>query len=199
MSARNDAGKLYHNECTGAALHTVKQHEETQDITLFGSCFCPFVQRVWVAFEYLGIPYKVGTLAISSKFPLTSDPTFIAVARSIVSAFKTMLKALIADQLCRWSWSIQKAERSPWSITERPGTRTEITQIQSAARIEWKHRHIGVSRRVRPIVGGPFPISVSGSFVYSLAASSTKLSLLPPLTNPCTPKKLLPSHPSMLN
>ncbi|KAG6840094.1 hypothetical protein C0991_008992 [Blastosporella zonata] len=27
--------------------------------TLFGSCFCPFVQRVWVSFEFLGIPYKV--------------------------------------------------------------------------------------------------------------------------------------------
>jgi len=54
----NDAGKHYHNECTGAALDTVKQHENPSDITLFGSCFCPFVQRVWVAFEYLGIPYK---------------------------------------------------------------------------------------------------------------------------------------------
>lgn len=60
MSATNDAGKHYHNECTGAALETVRQHEDPKDITLFGSCFCPFVQRVWVAVEYLGIPYKVG-------------------------------------------------------------------------------------------------------------------------------------------
>jgi glutathione S-transferase len=36
----------------------VKAHENDQDITLFASCFCPFVQRVWVAFEVLGIPYK---------------------------------------------------------------------------------------------------------------------------------------------
>ncbi|KAK7062138.1 glutathione transferase [Favolaschia claudopus] len=43
--------KNYHLECTGAALGTVKQHTESEDITLFGSCFCPFVQRVWVALE----------------------------------------------------------------------------------------------------------------------------------------------------
>ncbi|KAJ7223932.1 thioredoxin-like protein [Mycena rebaudengoi] len=52
------APKHYHLECTGAALDTVKQHSNAQDITLFGTCFCPFVQRVWVALEYLGIPYK---------------------------------------------------------------------------------------------------------------------------------------------
>ncbi|KAJ7886757.1 thioredoxin-like protein [Mycena leptocephala] len=50
--------KHYHLECTGPALDTVKQHSDAQDITLFGSCFCPFVQRVWAALEYLQIPYK---------------------------------------------------------------------------------------------------------------------------------------------
>lgn len=59
MSTTNDSGKLYHNQCTGLALETVNRHLISEDITLFGSCFCPFVQRVWVAFEYLGIPYKV--------------------------------------------------------------------------------------------------------------------------------------------
>lgn len=60
MSASSlDSGKSYHKECTGLALETVKQHLKDEDITLFGSCFCPFVQRVWAAFEYLGIPYKV--------------------------------------------------------------------------------------------------------------------------------------------
>jgi glutathione S-transferase len=56
-----DSGKQYHLECTGDALETVKRHSESEEITLFGSCFCPFVQRVWVAFEYLDIPYKVFT------------------------------------------------------------------------------------------------------------------------------------------
>lgn len=54
-----DKGRAYHTECTGDAVATVKAHEGNQDITLFGSCFCPFVQRVWVALEILGIPYKV--------------------------------------------------------------------------------------------------------------------------------------------
>lgn len=48
-----------HLECTGDALVTVNKHQAAEDITMFGCCFCPFVQRVWVAFEYLGIPYKV--------------------------------------------------------------------------------------------------------------------------------------------
>jgi len=56
--SQSDAGRAYHTECTGAALATVKSHQEESDITLFGSCFCPFVQRVWVAFELLGVPYK---------------------------------------------------------------------------------------------------------------------------------------------
>ncbi|KAJ8587367.1 glutathione S-transferase [Rhizopogon salebrosus TDB-379] len=59
MSEKTDSGRVYHRECTGAALETVKQHVDDQDITLFASCFCPFVQRVWVALEYLQIPYKV--------------------------------------------------------------------------------------------------------------------------------------------
>lgn len=59
MSLSTDSGKQYHLQCTGEALDTVNAHVGDADITLFGSCFCPFVQRVWVAFEYLGIPYRV--------------------------------------------------------------------------------------------------------------------------------------------
>jgi len=53
-----DSGRIYHTQCTGDALITVKTHERDEDMTLFGSCFCPFVQRVWVVFEVLGLPYK---------------------------------------------------------------------------------------------------------------------------------------------
>ncbi|TFK43958.1 thioredoxin-like protein [Crucibulum laeve] len=61
MSTTNkpDSGREYHTQCTGAALDTVREHEKDNEITLFGSCFCPFVQRVWAAFEALGIDYKV--------------------------------------------------------------------------------------------------------------------------------------------
>ena len=58
MSAKPDSGRTYHTHCTGEALVTVQAHEQDEDITLFGSCFCPFVQRVWMVFEILGIPYK---------------------------------------------------------------------------------------------------------------------------------------------
>ncbi|KAI0938820.1 hypothetical protein AcV5_000418 [Taiwanofungus camphoratus] len=58
MSTKADSGKSYHRQCTGAALETARAHSDPKDITLFGSCFCPFVQRVWTAFEYLGIEYK---------------------------------------------------------------------------------------------------------------------------------------------
>jgi glutathione S-transferase len=56
--------KNYHLKCTGPALQTVERHSNDEDITLFGSCFCPFVQRAWVALEYLGIPYKVKRMKI---------------------------------------------------------------------------------------------------------------------------------------
>ncbi|KAK7468561.1 hypothetical protein VKT23_003066 [Stygiomarasmius scandens] len=58
MSKTSDTGKHYRNECTGPALELAKKRTEPKDITLFASCFCPFVQRVWVAFEYLQIPYQ---------------------------------------------------------------------------------------------------------------------------------------------
>ncbi|KAF8342435.1 glutathione S-transferase [Amanita rubescens] len=58
MSANGDSGKLYHTKCTGDAAVTAEAHTADAPFTLFGSCFCPFVQRAWVAFEYLGIPYK---------------------------------------------------------------------------------------------------------------------------------------------
>ena len=59
MSLSTDSGKQYHRQCTGEALDTANAHAGEAGITLFGSCFCPFVQRVWVALEYLGIPYRV--------------------------------------------------------------------------------------------------------------------------------------------
>lgn len=53
-----DSGKTYRTECTGTALETVKRHSSDEAITFFGACFCPFVQRAWIALEYLGVPYK---------------------------------------------------------------------------------------------------------------------------------------------
>ncbi|KAL7284349.1 hypothetical protein ACG7TL_001638 [Trametes sanguinea] len=46
----------YHN-LKREALATARAHSSPESITLFGSCFCPFVQRVWVTLEHLGIDY----------------------------------------------------------------------------------------------------------------------------------------------
>lgn len=59
-------GANYHRQCTGRALETVQKREaeaikdglDRSGITLFGAAFCPFVHRVWMAFEYLGIVYR---------------------------------------------------------------------------------------------------------------------------------------------
>ncbi|KAK0491563.1 glutathione S-transferase [Armillaria novae-zelandiae] len=61
IMSTKDTGRSYHRSCTGLALETVTKRPSsgTQNITLFGSCFCPFVQRVWVALECLEIPYNV--------------------------------------------------------------------------------------------------------------------------------------------
>lgn len=53
MTAANGAPKkTYHKQPTGAALRTADAHSAPTDLTLFGSCFCPFVQRVWISLEF---------------------------------------------------------------------------------------------------------------------------------------------------
>ncbi|KAK8239938.1 hypothetical protein HDK90DRAFT_410092 [Phyllosticta capitalensis] len=53
-----DDKKSYHTKATGKALATVKRHSTNDELKLFGSCFCPFVQRVWISLEYKKIPYQ---------------------------------------------------------------------------------------------------------------------------------------------
>ncbi|KAL4776470.1 hypothetical protein BDW60DRAFT_213862 [Aspergillus nidulans var. acristatus] len=52
------AQKSYHTQATGAAAETVANHSKESDLKLYGSCFCPFVQRVWIALELKGLPYQ---------------------------------------------------------------------------------------------------------------------------------------------
>ena len=79
MSANGDSGKLYHTKCTGDALITAEAHTADAPFTLFGSCFCPFVQRAWVALEYLGIPYKVSAYMMSCTASIRLDRLLSAV------------------------------------------------------------------------------------------------------------------------
>ncbi|KZF26392.1 hypothetical protein L228DRAFT_264793 [Xylona heveae TC161] len=50
--------KTYHKKATGDALNTVKKRSKEHDLKLFGGCFCPFVQRVWISLELKGIQYQ---------------------------------------------------------------------------------------------------------------------------------------------
>jgi glutathione S-transferase len=50
--------KTYHKKATGPALATVKKHSKEDSLKLYGGCFCPFVQRVWISLEHKGIPYQ---------------------------------------------------------------------------------------------------------------------------------------------
>lgn len=50
--------KSYHTKATGHALATVKKHSKEQTLKLYGSCFCPFVQRVWISLEMKKLPYQ---------------------------------------------------------------------------------------------------------------------------------------------
>ncbi|KAL4982914.1 hypothetical protein BDW68DRAFT_191777 [Aspergillus falconensis] len=52
------APKSYHTQATGSAAETVANHSKESDLKLYGSCFCPFVQRVWIALELKGLPYQ---------------------------------------------------------------------------------------------------------------------------------------------
>ncbi|KAI9756732.1 MAG: hypothetical protein M4579_003733 [Chaenotheca gracillima] len=50
--------KTYHKRASGLALSTVKKHSKEHELKLYGSCFCPFVQRVWIALEAKGMQYQ---------------------------------------------------------------------------------------------------------------------------------------------
>ncbi|KAI5819841.1 putative glutathione transferase [Pyronema omphalodes] len=50
--------KTYHKKATGQAAQTVKKQSKEHELKLFGSCFCPFVQRVWIALEFKGMDYQ---------------------------------------------------------------------------------------------------------------------------------------------
>ncbi|EFW21395.1 glutathione transferase [Coccidioides posadasii str. Silveira] len=50
--------KTYHKKASGYAWLTVNKHKRESDLKLYASCFCPFVQRVWIALEVKGIPYQ---------------------------------------------------------------------------------------------------------------------------------------------
>jgi len=62
--------KGYRKSCTGKALETAEQHSQAVDpdgLILFGACFSPFVQMVWVALEELKVPYQYIEVDLDAK------------------------------------------------------------------------------------------------------------------------------------
>ncbi|KAJ9120867.1 hypothetical protein QFC22_002802 [Naganishia vaughanmartiniae] len=53
MSSKSATG--YHLQCSGQAATTADAHtKQDATITAYFACFCPFVQRAWIALEFLG-------------------------------------------------------------------------------------------------------------------------------------------------
>ena len=65
--------KTYHKRATGAAWQTVQAHSTDQPLKLYGSCFCPFVHRVWISLEHKGLDYEYVEVDVYRKPKLLLD------------------------------------------------------------------------------------------------------------------------------
>jgi len=65
--------KTYHKSATGLAFETAKRHESEHDLKLYGSCFCPFVHRVWISLEHKGLNYQYIEVDVYRKPKLLLD------------------------------------------------------------------------------------------------------------------------------
>jgi len=65
--------KTYHKTATGLALKTVQAHSTDKDLKLYGSCFCPFVHRVWISLEHKKLDYEYVEVDVYRKPKLLLD------------------------------------------------------------------------------------------------------------------------------
>lgn len=65
--------KTYHKQATGEALKTAEAHYAEQDLKLYGSCFCPFVHRVWISLELKDLEYQYVEVDVYRKPKLLLD------------------------------------------------------------------------------------------------------------------------------
>ncbi|KAI5370537.1 Putative glutathione S-transferase, Thioredoxin-like superfamily, glutathione Transferase family [Septoria linicola] len=65
--------KTYHKQPTGKALETANAHATENDLKLYGSCFCPFVHRVWISLEFKGLDYEYVEVDVYRKPKLLLD------------------------------------------------------------------------------------------------------------------------------
>lgn len=65
--------KTYNKQATGLALETANAHSKDHDLKLYGSCFCPFVHRVWISLEHKGLDYQYVEVDVYRKPKLLLD------------------------------------------------------------------------------------------------------------------------------
>lgn len=65
--------KTYNKKATGEALKTADAHEAERDLKLYGSCFCPFVHRVWISLEHKKLDYQYVEVDVYRKPKLLLD------------------------------------------------------------------------------------------------------------------------------
>lgn len=65
--------KTYHKKATGQALKTAEAHSAEKSLKLYGSCFCPFVHRVWISLELKGLDYQYIEVDVYRKPKLLLD------------------------------------------------------------------------------------------------------------------------------
>ena len=65
--------KTYNKQATGKAWDTVQAHSAENDLKLYGSCFCPFVHRVWISLEHKGLNYQYVEVDVYRKPKLLLD------------------------------------------------------------------------------------------------------------------------------
>ncbi|KAI5207495.1 hypothetical protein E4T39_01976 [Aureobasidium subglaciale] len=90
----NPNKKTYHKKATGTALETVERHSDDHELKLFGSCFCPFVQRVWISLELKRLDYQYIELAKGVRVDqsigvLLSKVTYLDIHIATPSAIQT--------------------------------------------------------------------------------------------------------------
>jgi len=69
----DESKKTYHKQATGEAWKTVQAHSSDNDLKLYGSCFCPFVHRVWISLEHKGLDYQYVEVDVYKKPKLLLD------------------------------------------------------------------------------------------------------------------------------
>jgi len=75
---------------SGLAIKTVEAHEAHQDIVFHAGWFCPFVQRVWITLEEMGIPYQYKEVN-----PYEKEAHFLKInPKGLVPALEYQNKAL---------------------------------------------------------------------------------------------------------